>query len=150
MIIGMAKHTKKGGEKRGGIISVILIRIVITAAATLLLLIIALYGVMLILTRGPSETTKRLFVMTVKETSAGGFLAHMCLSSDEIDEIMSVKMSAADQTGNNITDRNLISLPADGNSTGNIGTSAETGENLINAVSDESGADEPKMCIRDR
>ena len=146
MIIGMAKHTKKGGEKRGGIISVILIRIVITAAATLLLLIIALYGVMLILTRGPSETTKRLFVMTVKETSAGGFLAHMCLSSDEIDEIMSVKMSAADQTGNNITDRNLISLPADGNSTGNIGTSAETGENLINAVSDESGADEPNSA----
>lgn len=53
---------------------------------------------MLILTQGPSQTTKKLFVMTVKETSAGGFLAHMCLPGDEIDKIMSQKLSAAEQT----------------------------------------------------
>ncbi len=142
--MSMIKRTKKSGEKRrGAVVSVVLIRIGITAAVTLLLLIIALYGVMLILTRGPSETTKRLFVMTVKETSAGGFLAHMCLSSDEIDEIMSVKLSAADQTGGNITDKNLISLPENDSISGNTGISDETNENAINTVADESGANAP-------
>ena len=78
MVISMVKRTKKGG----GLVSVILIRIGITVAVTLILLVIALYGVMLILTQGPSQTTKKLFVMTVKETSAGGFLAHLCLPGD--------------------------------------------------------------------
>ena len=125
MVISMVKRTKKGG----GLVSVILIRIGITVAVTLILLVIALYGVMLILTQGPSQTTKKLFVMTVKETSAGGFLAHMCLPGDEIDKIMSQKLSAAEQTGDNITDKNLILLPSNDSSTGKAGISDATDEN---------------------
>ncbi len=135
MVISMVKRTKKGG----GLVSVILIRIGITVAVTLILLVIALYGVMLILTRGPSQTTKKLFVMTVKETSAGGFLAHMCLPSDEIDKIMSQKLSATEQTGDNITDKNLILLPSNDSSTGKAGISDETDENGISGEPDADG-----------
>ena len=54
---------------------------------TLLILVLTLYGVMFILTRGPSDTARRLFVMSVRETSAIGFLANLYLSDEEIARI---------------------------------------------------------------
>lgn len=85
-------------------------RIAALILVTLLLVAVALYGVMLILTRGPSETTKKLFVMSVKETSAGGFLAHMCLPREEIDAIMAEKQAAIDLGQSGTTDKGLINI----------------------------------------
>jgi len=54
---------------------------------TVLLLMIALYGVMYVFAKGPSPTARNLFVMSVRETSAIGFLADLYLSPEEIAEI---------------------------------------------------------------
>lgn len=56
-------------------------------AETVLLLVIALYGVMYVLAKGPSPTARNLFVMSVRETSAIGFLADIFLTKEEIAEI---------------------------------------------------------------
>lgn len=54
---------------------------------TLLVLIGGLYSVMWICVNGPSEEAKELFVLSVRETSAGGFLASIYLSDAEIAKI---------------------------------------------------------------
>lgn len=54
---------------------------------TVLLIVIAMYGVMYILARGPSPTARDLFVRSVRETSAVGFLANIYFSEEEIAEI---------------------------------------------------------------
>lgn len=54
---------------------------------TVVLVVIALYGAMYVLTKGPSPTARELFVMSVRETSAMGFLADLYLSPEEIAEI---------------------------------------------------------------
>lgn len=94
----MSRQTTK--KKRRLRPSTVIARVLIVFAVTLLLIVIALYGVMLILTHGPSESAKRLFVMSVKETSAGGFLADMCLSRDEVDAILAEKAAAVDRMQN--------------------------------------------------
>lgn len=51
---------------------------------TVLLLVIALYGVMYVVAKGPSPTASNLFVMSVRETSAVGFLANLFFTDEEI------------------------------------------------------------------
>ena len=50
-------------------------------------LVILLYGAMFILAKGPSPTAGDLFVCSVQETSAVGFLARLFFSQEEIDRI---------------------------------------------------------------
>lgn len=54
---------------------------------TMLLLAMALYGVMYVVAKGPSLTAGGLFVMSVRETSAIGFLADWFFTEDEIQAI---------------------------------------------------------------
>ena len=51
---------------------------------TVLLLVIVLYGVMYVLAKGPSPTARDLFVRSVRETSAIGFLANIYFTDEEI------------------------------------------------------------------
>ncbi len=51
---------------------------------TVLLAAIALYGVMFVLAKGPSPTARNLFVFSVRETSAVGFLANLFFTDEEI------------------------------------------------------------------
>ena len=51
---------------------------------TALLLVITLYGVMYVLAKGPSPTARDLFVRSVRETSAIGFLADIYFTEEEI------------------------------------------------------------------
>ncbi len=83
-------------------------RILCVAATAVFLLLIAAYGVMWILVNGPSPTAKRLFVLSVKETSAAGFLADIYLSKDEIAEIL---QNGADEASGEELDLSLISIP---------------------------------------
>ena len=79
--------------------------IVITAV---ILLLISAYGVMWILVNGPSPTARRLFVLSVKETSAAGFLADIYLSAEEIAEI---RRSGTEDSYEEELDLSLISIP---------------------------------------
>lgn len=62
-------------------------RVVFLLFETVLLVAIALYGVMYVLAKGPSPAARDLFVMSVRETSAIGFLAELYLSPEEIEAI---------------------------------------------------------------
>lgn len=93
-------------------------RVLLIAATVLVLVVIALYGVMWILANGPSPTARRLFVLSVKETSAGGFLAHMVLSNEEIDSILNGNSSGV---SDDRTDTSLIQLPDKNNGEGGEG-----------------------------
>ena len=66
---------------------VIVRRCLVVLLVTILLLVLALYGVMFVLAKGPSNYARELFVMSVRETSAVGFLANLYLSDEEIAEI---------------------------------------------------------------
>ena len=80
----MASHAVK--QKKTSALS-ILLRILCVLLTTLVLLVILLYFVMYLLCRGPSPTARDLFVRSVRETSAIGFLANLYLSDEEIAEI---------------------------------------------------------------
>ena len=51
---------------------------------TVLLVVIALYGVLFVLAKGPSPTARDIMVMSVRETSAVGFIANIFFSDEEI------------------------------------------------------------------
>ena len=62
-------------------------RFFIFIGITLVILLIGAYSVMWICVNGPSPLAKDLFVLSVKESSAGGFLADIYCSEEEIQEI---------------------------------------------------------------
>lgn len=74
---------------------------------TVLLVAVALYGVMFVLAKGPSPTARDLFVLSVRETSAVGFLANLFFTEEEI---------AAIEQGEGVeeyedTDTSLVVIP---------------------------------------
>lgn len=74
----------------------------------LAVLLLFAYGTVWIVVNGPSPTARRLFVLSVKETSAGGFLADIYLNEEEIGEILSA--GSPDETEEK-QDFSLIQLP---------------------------------------
>ena len=54
----------------------------------LLSLVILLLGVIVVVCKGPSPTARDLFVTSVTETSAMDFLARICFTQSEVDEIL--------------------------------------------------------------
>ena len=62
-------------------------RLLLFILETALLLVIALYGLMFVLAKGPSTTARDLFVMSVRETSAMGWLANIYFTDEEIAQI---------------------------------------------------------------
>ena len=100
----MSKKTEKKGsgaeyeeyesyERKNGKPSAIhkaftfLFRLLLVLMETVLLAGIALYSVMFVLAKGPSPTAGNLFVMSVRETSAIGFLANLFFTEEEIARI---------------------------------------------------------------
>ncbi|MBQ7801617.1 MAG: phosphodiester glycosidase family protein [Oscillospiraceae bacterium] len=59
-------------------------RLAIFLVVTVLLIVTALYGVMYVIARGPSPSARDIFVMSVRETSAIGFLADLFFTEEEI------------------------------------------------------------------
>ena len=76
----------------------VILRILCVLLVTVLLLCAFLYGVIFMLCRGPSETARNLFVRSVRETSAIGFLANLCLSDEEIAAIEASQMEVVPET----------------------------------------------------
>ena len=61
-------------------------RVLIVILTTLIMAVIALYLLMLVIAKGPSESAKRLFVNSVQETSAIKFLANWYYTDEQIAE----------------------------------------------------------------
>lgn len=88
-------------------------RVLAVLFAIIALTVFALLSVIFVLERGPSPTAKRLFVLSVKETSAGGFLADIFLSDSEVEAIMN-EQSQSVIAPEDITDSSLIKIPGRG------------------------------------
>ncbi len=85
---------------------------------TVVLLVSMLYGVMFILAKGPSPTARDLFVISVRETSAVGFLANLFFTPEEIAAIE----ANGEEEEYADTDTSLIVIPSDPS-----GNQSETG-----------------------
>lgn len=85
----------------------ILGKILCVILETVLLLCIALYGVIFVLAKGPSPTARNLFVLSVRETSAVGFLANLFFTEAEIAQIE----NATGDVDYEDTDTSLIEIP---------------------------------------
>ena len=83
-------------------------KIALILLETVLLLAIALYGLMYVVAKGPSPTARDLFVRSVRETSAIGFLADLYFSEEEIAAI-----EIAQEPLYTETDTSLISIPSE-------------------------------------
>ncbi len=84
-------------------------RVLIFLLLTVVLLAGTLYGVMYVLAKGPSPTARDLFVHSVRETSAVGWLANLFFTEEEIQ-----LMSGGDPVEEYVeTDTSLIVKPTD-------------------------------------
>lgn len=83
-------------------------RIGIVLLVTAFLLLSIAYGALYILAKGPSPTASHLFVRSVRETSAAGFLAELFFSDEEIKAIV----SAGEEVQLQNTDTSLITIEA--------------------------------------
>ena len=81
------REKESGWKKTGRFIT----KTLLLLAETVVLAAVILYAVMFVLAKGPSPTIQKLFVNSVKETSAVGFLADLYLSEDEIAALEAVK-----------------------------------------------------------
>lgn len=89
---------------------------------TFLMTVIGLYCVMWVCVNGPSCRARELFVLSVRETSAVGFLADVFCTSEEI-----LRLEQANKADNNmITDTSLINMDS-GNEDGTH-TASEGGD----------------------
>lgn len=82
-------------------------RVLTVLLVVVLLLATALYGVMFVLAKGPSPTARDLFVRSVRETSAMGWLANLYFSEEEIAQITGADVELVYQE----MDTSLIELP---------------------------------------
>ncbi|MBR0353389.1 MAG: phosphodiester glycosidase family protein [Oscillospiraceae bacterium] len=85
--------TKQDNKQKNILIRILLavLKVLAVAVETVLLVAAVLYAVMFLLTKGPSKSARDLFVMSVRETSAIGFLADWFLTEDEIAQIEASK-----------------------------------------------------------
>ena len=97
------KKSRRKASRFFGFLGKLLLFLVETA----LLLVIALYGVMFVLAKGPSPTARNLFVMSVRETSAVGWLANIYFTDEEIAKIEN-RVEVEDYIE---TDTSLIQIP---------------------------------------
>ena len=90
---GNRKNAKKDSRKPGKarVVFGILGKLMLFLVETVLLLVIALYGVMFVLAKGPSPTARDLFVMSVRETSAMGWVANIFFTEEQIAKIENPK-----------------------------------------------------------
>ena len=103
-------------------------RVLCVLLVTLLILAAGLYGVMYILTKGPSPTARDRFVLSVRETSAIGFLADLFLSPEEIEAIESGRTAEVFEE----TDASLITIGGESESAADAwGFVDEDGDGII-------------------
>lgn len=85
----MKRHVDSQNKPFVKRLGVVIGRMLIVLLETVLLLAVTLYGAMFVLAKGPSPTARDLFVRSVRETSAIGFLANIYFTEEEIAAIES-------------------------------------------------------------
>ncbi len=110
----MEKREMEQGRspKRGGFLRIVL-RALSFFMATVVILLGGAFGIVYLMSRGPSEAARDLFVMSVRETSAVGFLANIFLSEEEI---YAIEHNGKTEVGANSVDTSLITVKAKENS----------------------------------
>ncbi len=101
---------------------------------TLIILLGGAYSIMWICVNGPSALAKDLFVLSVKETSAGGFLANIYLSDAQIKEIQD--RNTVEKT-DEITDTSIVVIDKgnkDENQDNDNSSSNDDGEVFVDGV----------------
>jgi hypothetical protein len=68
-----------------------IIKTLLLVVETVVLAAVILYAGMFVLAKGPSPAISKIFVNSVRETSAVGFLADLYLSQDEIAQLESIR-----------------------------------------------------------
>lgn len=76
---------------------------------TLIVLSAGLYVFFMYITKGPSPYLRNLFVSSVMESSAGGIIAQIYLSDEEIEDIRTMNQTVS---SNEITDTTLVNIVA--------------------------------------
>lgn len=110
-------------------------RFFIFLGVTLGILLVGAYFVGFICINGPSPLAKDLFVLSVRESSAGGFLADIYCSDEEIKEI---EDRNSVQKTDDITDTSIVVIEKNdknnGNQSGDNGESKEDKEEFVDGV----------------
>ena len=102
------KYLKPGTEyKPGEKLLPILGRVLCVIMATVLIIAAGLVGVIFVLEKGPSASARDLFVRSVQETSAIGFLAEFFLTEEEVVQIIE---AGKDQIPAGSTDVSMITV----------------------------------------
>ena len=87
-------------------------KFLIVVGTTIAIIVIALLAMIFILVKGPSDTAKVLFVSSVNETSAIGFLADIFLSDEEVEAILNSNTMSEVEEGT-VSDTTLIKVDED-------------------------------------
>lgn len=110
-------------------------RFFIFVGVTLVILLAGAYSVMWICVNGPSPLAKDLFVLSVRESSAGGFLADIYCSDEEIKDI---ERRNTVQDTDDITDTSIVVIDKgdkeNENQSGNDNNENEDKEKFVNGV----------------
>lgn len=106
-------------ERKSLSIGKILGRIGIVILTTLICLVISLYFIMLVIAKGPSESAKKLFVCTMKETSALKFIPNWYFNDEEIAAYVG---SFRDNTTDEVTNPEMVKIAQKDEETGEENT----------------------------
>ncbi len=121
-------------------------RVLLVLLVTVLVLAVGLYFVMFILAKGPSPTARDRFIMSVRETSAIGFLANLYLTNEEIAEIEKGRVVEVYEE----TDASLITISSDTGSEADAwGFVDEDGDGIILDVVKGEGYSGYMMIVLD-
>ncbi len=102
------KPVQKSVEKKKSNAAVLAQRIGLCVLSLLVSVVIFAFSGMAIICYGPSEAARDLFVVSVMETSAAKFLAHLYFSEEEVEAILA---DNAVQETQEVTDEALVEMP---------------------------------------
>lgn len=100
------------------------------------MLVVLILSVLLIVNYGPSENAHKVFVKSVRETSALGFLADWFTTPEELEQILTENTIEELDT---VTDTSLIQIP--GSNAGNASEGTESGSGNEEGTSGGTGAE---------
>lgn len=96
-------------------------KVMLTLLVTVVITVGGIYALMCVLVYGPSKTAQEQFIMSLRETSAIGFIANWFFTEDEVKEI--IRKNSIKDT-DEITDTKLVTVVSN-NVTGNDSTTQD-------------------------
>ena len=129
----MSRRKYEGKISVGRRVLIYLGRFFLWLILTVLVLVLGLYQFLYLINKGPSNHFRDLFVVSAMESSAGGILAQLYLSDEEIAEIQERNRTVETTE---ITDVSLITIESTDQSGSQLGSQ---GEDEVSFVYDDPG-----------